>query len=152
MQSFETARDVIDHVETFHQDMGDYYQQLESSISQPRVKMLLQFLVQHEAKLKQGLIDYTEVAPLKVLNTWFQFTSEETAADIIASVDNLDQINIENVSALGMAADDYLQNLFEEVTEVAESRDVKEVFASLQQMEIQEKHNLTRAVNSLHDM
>ena len=72
---FEQVKDIIERAISFHRMIGSYYQQcLEKSINQ-RLRIMLNYLIEHENQLFEGLQDYSQKAPKNVLDTWLQFST-----------------------------------------------------------------------------
>ncbi|WP_043768277.1 ferritin family protein [Algiphilus aromaticivorans] len=69
---FEQVKDVLNHVIDYHQQLSTEYGKLADEAHDPRVRMLLTYLADHEDKLRSGLEGYKTGDHSSVLNTWMQ--------------------------------------------------------------------------------
>ena len=151
MKTFEQAKDVLDNVQDLHDKAGKLYLKLSRQTKSERMKMLLDHMGQHEEKLKENIAAYERDASPKVLEAWFQYTQEETTAQLVEELEVEDEISVAEVTAISLKIDNYLQSLFEEVSDMSRSREVKEVFQNLSEMEKEEKRYLAKVLNSMMD-
>lgn len=42
---FENARAALQHAKTFHQQLGDFYHSLSPQVTQPKAKLLLDYII-----------------------------------------------------------------------------------------------------------
>jgi len=113
--------------------------------------MLLEYMSQHEKDMTVSLANYEKDASKKVLNTWFQYTIEEDYLEFISNLDIKPDLSVNDVTNLGITLDNYLEMLFLDLVEQADSLAVKEVFQNLYELEKQEKNALTRTASSMFD-
>ncbi len=152
MRTFETAQDVLHNARELHHVAGKLYRQLRDGSRDERSRMLLGYMSEHERKMEDSLITYEQHASRPVLETWMQYTLEDSPQDFISNLNTSFNMTPTEIAELGQRVDDYLVDLFEEVTDTASSIELKEVFQNLIDMEHEEKHNLTRAANSLWEL
>jgi len=113
--------------------------------------MLLEYMSKHEKDMTASLTNYGKGASQKVLNTWFQYTLEEDYLEFISNLDIKPDLSVNDVTDLGITLDNYLETLFLDLVEQADSLAVKEVFENLYELEKQEKHALSRTASSMFD-
>ena len=155
MKTFERAKDVLDNVQGFHDQVGQLYHELSDRAENERVKMLLGFMSDHEQKFCQSLASYEETMPRAVRDTWFQYTQEETTETFLKKLDLQPKLSIDDVTDLGMRVDSYLESLFQELSSIADSEgaiEVQEVFRNLLEMEQEAKRTLSKTIDSIWDM
>ncbi|MEE8057762.1 MAG: hypothetical protein V3T17_08010 [Pseudomonadales bacterium] len=152
MKTFETAQDVLNNARELHHRAGELYRQMRDDSKDDRARMLLNFMSEHEQRMETSLARYEQHAPQSVLQTWMQYTLEEPPELFIQRLGITAEMTIDDITALGQKVDNYLVDLFEEVTETAATNELKEVFQNLVAMEEEEKHSLTRAANSLWEL
>jgi len=153
MRTFETAQDVLTNAQAFHYAASQFYRGLHRDSADERAKMLLLFLYEHEDKMSASLASYQQHASEGVLNTWMQYTLEQSPEHFIEQLDTPEHMSVEQIGALGQTIDSYLLEVFEELMQTAATDDLRELFQNLMAMEIEEKHALTRATNGvLRDM
>ncbi|MCK5913073.1 MAG: hypothetical protein KAG12_04295, partial [Desulfuromusa sp.] len=71
------AKGIIDAGRAFHQRASAFYQQLHDKAEGARVKMLLDYLVRHEAHLGRALADFNDESRLKAMGAWYQYAQEQ---------------------------------------------------------------------------
>ena len=152
MKTFETVTDVLSNAQQFHNYAENFYLELQADLADERAKMLLGFMAEHEKKMEDKLMLFSHKSPRHILDTWMQFTVEISPESFFDDFKNKPNYSVDGISALGLKADSYLEGVFQEAGEIAPSADVKEMFKDLASMEDIEKHQLTKAANSLRDV
>jgi rubrerythrin len=146
----QQTRDILRHVAEFHEQLSNFYSQLENQTGKERVKMLLDYLSRHETHLAESIRAYGEDASRKVLNTWFRDPQEADAAQAIKRLQISPDLSIDEVVEMGLKLDNRLITAYRQMADTAESEDVRNVFQNLLALEEQEKHRLAK--NSLRVM
>lgn len=152
MKTFKQAYQVLKDAEKFHLEIADFYEELLEKATDNRTRLLLKHMLEHEQRMAQNLANYGEVAQHKVMQTWLQYTHEESAKDFIKSLNLSDPPNIKEINNMGREVDRYFSDLYEAVYGAIESAEVKEVFEDLKQIQDKERITLSMATNSLWDM
>lgn len=152
MKTFKQAFEVLKDAEKFHREMAELYKELLEKSEDHRTQLLLKHMLEHEQRMAQNLVNYSEVTQHKVMQTWLQYTHEESAQDFIRNLDLSDPPNIKEINAMGREVDRYFSELYEAVYGAIESMEVKEVFEDLKQIQDKERITLSMATNSLWDM
>lgn len=152
MKTFKQAFQVLKDAEKFHRQMADLYEELLEKAADNRTRLLLQHMLEHERRMARNLANYNGVAQHKVMQTWLQYTHEESASDFIRSLDLSDPPTIKEINNMGREVDRYFSDLYEAVYGAIESAEVKEVFEDLKQIQDKERITLSMATNSLWDM
>ncbi|WP_226702271.1 hypothetical protein [Microbulbifer elongatus] len=152
MKTFKQAHEVLKNAQKFHLDMAGVYQQLLESAQDNRTQLLLKHLHEHELRMANNLKNYGAVAEQKVMQTWLQYTHEESAGDLVKNLYLSDKPSIEEINQLGQEVDRYFSDLYHSVYGSIESAEVKEVFENLKHIQDKERITLSMATNSLWDM
>ncbi|WP_299943776.1 hypothetical protein [uncultured Microbulbifer sp.] len=152
MKTFKQAFEIIKDAEKFHLDMAELYQDLLNKSEDYRTGLLLRHMLEHEQRMARNLSNYGAVAQQKVMQTWLQYTHEESAQDFIRHLPLSDPPTIREINNLGREVDRYFSGLYEAVYGAIESMEVKEVFDDLKQIQDKERITLSMATNSLWDM
>ena len=152
MKTFKQAHEVLRDAQKFHLDMAGIYRNLLSKTDDKRTQLLLKHLHEHELRMANNLKDYGAVAQHKVMQTWLQYTLEESATHLVDSLHLSEKPSIEEINGLGQEIDQYFSKLYDSVYESIESEEVKEVFKNLKQIQDKERIALSKATNSLWDM
>ncbi|WOX06425.1 hypothetical protein [Microbulbifer pacificus] len=152
MKTFKQAHEILKNAQKFHLDMAGVYQQLLESAQDKRTELLLKHLHEHELRMANNLKNYGAVAQQKVMQTWLQYTHEESAGDLVKNQYLSDKPSIEEINQLGQEVDRYFSELYLAVYGAIESAEVKEVFENLKHIQDKERITLSMATNSLWDM
>jgi len=152
MKTFKQAAEVIKDAEKFHRELAKLYRELLQKSSDSRTQLLLKHMLEHELRMAKNLANYSEVAKHKVMQTWLQYTQEESAKDFIRKLQLSEPPTIKEINNMGRKVDRYFSELYEAVYGAIESAEVKEVFEDLKQIQDKERITLSMATNSLWDM
>ncbi len=152
MKTFECVRDVFDNIRHFHEKTGRLYRELSDRTQNARAKMLLSYMADHEVSLDRTLTIYQTEGTASVLNTFFQYTTEETPEKFIANLDLKQDPTADDVVEICMKIDKYLACLFEQLAAVADAQGsikVREALENLVEMELEAKKKLAYVTNSI---
>ena len=150
--TFKQAHEVLKDAQNFHLDMAGIYQHLLDNTEDNRTQLLLKHLHEHELRMANNLKNYGAVAEQKVMQTWLQYTNEESANQLVKSLYLSDNPSIEEINKLGQEVDRYFSDLYHGVYGSIESEEVKKVFENLKHIQDKERITLSKATNSLWDM
>jgi rubrerythrin len=142
---FEQVRDVLNHAREFHKRLSEFYRNLADHEETARIKMLLEHIGTHEKSLERGLANFEESASKQVLDTWFQYTQDESTLKLPEAMEIRPHMSVEDVIRIGLELDDRLIELYKDAAESADVPEVREVFNNLLEMQQQDKHHLVRA-------
>ena len=146
------AKEIIDSARAFHQRASIFYQQLHDKTEGARVKMLLDYLVRHEAHLERALANYTEEVRTKALDAWYQYAQEQCLLQPFDVNQYPENMTVKDVMDIGLNIDSCLIASYKGMAEAATSADVREIFESLLLMEEQQKHKLARIALEIEEM
>lgn len=152
MKTFKQAHEVLKDAQKFHLDMAGIYQQLLENSEDSRTRLLLEHLHEHELRMANNLKNYGAVAKHKVMQTWLQYTNEESPRHLVKRLHLSEKPSIDEINQLGQQVDIYFSDLYDVVYGSSESEEVKEVFENLKQIQDKERITLSKATNSLWDM
>lgn len=152
MKTFETVSDILENARIFHQFAENLYLKLQQESKDERAKMLLGFMAKHEKEMETKVSLFGTKSPKNILDTWMQFTVEELPETFFEEVSKDITYTVDGISDMGQRADSYLEAVFQEAVDTAPSVAVKELFENLVEQEEVEKHQLSRATNSLWDV
>ncbi|MBN1543629.1 hypothetical protein JW992_15915 [candidate division KSB1 bacterium] len=144
MKNFQTTRDVLDFARCFHHRLADYYQKLSDSSNEERMRMLLDYMAYHENGIEAILARYKEDASHKVLDSWFQFTEEESFSLPCEEEKIQPHLSVDRVIEHALEIDDCLIRLYRMLVECSRCDSVRDLFANLLEMVEQEKHHKIR--------
>jgi rubrerythrin len=152
--AFETIKDVLDHVREFHHQLSTFYRNLIDKTDMERVRMLLDYLSQHEEHLEESMARYESEVSERILKSWFQYPPPKEIPGICKTlaVDEVVDLSVDGVIKLALELDDCLIDLYNEMIRGSKSEEVREVFQSLLDMEKQEELELVRDSLELKDL
>ena len=114
--TFGQTRDVLDYVRAFHKRLSAFYHELSDAAENPRVRMLLDYISQHEKHLQEGLAAYEESAPRSVLDTWEQCTADRSVLERYRDIKTHPDMSLHEVITLAFEIDDSLMGYFSSST------------------------------------
>ncbi|MBN1835923.1 MAG: hypothetical protein JW820_08730 [Spirochaetales bacterium] len=144
MKTFRQVREIFDIARRFHEQLGHLYQRCSEQTERKRARLLLDYLSRHEENLSVCLARFEErVAPV-VLDTWFQYVPDGIPLRDLETLELQPHMTIKEATALAMRMDDILIGFYRELAGNAETREARELFQSLLEMETNEEILLQR--------
>ena len=150
--AIKQTRDVLDYVRDFHKKLSDFYHDLADQTDKERLKMLLEYISRHERHIEATVTEYEASASKRILDCWLQCAPKMETADIAEDLKLKSSMSVDDVINLAVKLDDYLIDLYKQAADSAESKDAKDVFTKLLEMENHEKHKLVRQAIRLNDI
>ena len=149
---FEQTRDLIDHVVSFHSMLSAHFLELSEKTDNQRLKLLLDYLVEHERAQACRLAEYAEDAPDHVLGRWFQFSDcEEKFKELKDSLGG-EESTVMDVVDLTVRLYDCLIGQFNAFAEGAEVDEIRDVCRSIAALEKKDKLKIVRNSRMLEDL
>lgn len=146
------AREILDYARAYHRRVSEFYQQLSDKSESARVKMLLDYLVRHKAHLDRALEDYTDEVKSRALDTWYRYSQEQCLFAPLDAAQYSNNMTVDEVMELGVTLDSCLLTSYKAMADAAPSRETREIFETLLEMENQQKHKLARIALEIGDM
>ena len=141
---YEQTRTILHHLApAYHRTVSGYFQEMADGEVSPRVRLMLEYLIDHEMHRALALGDFCREAPFKVLDHWFkglEINFPEARADLIddAARTDLDQ--------LIKVAVDYKKILVDYFTYLLDHCTDRETFNLFQTLKNQEEKAMKRMV------
>jgi rubrerythrin len=152
--AFETTKDVLDHAREFHTQLSDFYTLLSRLSEKQRVKLLLDYMSEHEKYLEETLTRYEEEVSKKILNTLFQYPPPkellETCREV--SINRTDELSVDDVIEIAVKLNQCLIDLYKEMIKNSETDLIREVFTNLMEMEKRQELELVRDAQEWKDL
>ncbi len=146
------AKQIIESARAFHQRASRFYEELKDKSEGTRVKMLLDYLVRHEAHLEKALANYSEEVRTKALDAWYQYAQEHCLLQPFDVSQYPANMTTEDVMKIGLNIDSCLIASYKGMAEAATIPEVREIFENLLLMEEQQKHKLARVALEIEEM
>lgn len=148
---FKQLKDVLDYLINAHQQMGEYYTQLSDTVLQQRVKLILDYLAEHENHISNELLQYEKDAPYGVLNAWFQDIQDDPLLLKLEQPPAPD-LSEEQVMRIALELDDRLISLYEQLASHCKSSAARDALENLLDQEKQRKKRFVLSMLRMHDL
>lgn len=152
MSNFEQISDVLGHHLELHQRIGNFYTGLSGEVKSPQASMLLNTLAGHEEKMRHELQEYSEQAPDGLMNTFFQYSHEQSVEGLFSLSKSSENLTANDVFDISSEFDAYLSDFYGEMIEVSDIDEAKDMFLNLRDQMEEEKKRLSLDMNGLLDM
>ena len=152
--AFETTKDVLDHAREFHTQLSDFYNLLSRKSEKQRVKLLLDYMSQHEKHLEETLSRYEEEVSERILNTWFQNSPPKQVLNTCKEIgiEGKEDLTVDDVIEMAVKLDRCLIDLYKDMIKNAETDEVRDVFKNLAEMERRYELELVRNAQEWKDL
>ncbi|QOC22473.1 hypothetical protein IC757_15935 [Wenzhouxiangella sp. AB-CW3] len=150
---YKTVKDVLDWTAELHKQLGDLARKVADNPERARLKLVVDYLADHEARLKDAIVKFEEASPDGVLATWFDRAPEielpdlEQEAVALAHADNIEQA----VSRV-VEFHEHIVGIYTQLAEQTNNEKIRELFENLAALENHDKLHLVRNAHHLRDM
>lgn len=150
------TRAIIDRSRDFHEQVSALYHRMADDANQTRVRLLLDYMSQHEQRIAEALAEYEHDAPTKVLDSWLQDAGNGESHPHLFNRIRALQLNVssdvDEVIALGVSLSEELIAQYRELADRAEPKFLREVFSNVQRMEEKALKQFVRDAGRLNDL
>ncbi|MGH8493935.1 MAG: hypothetical protein ACRERR_12660 [Moraxellaceae bacterium] len=143
------TRDVLQQAHAFHDRLSLHYAELSENSADERLRLLCNYLSEHEHQLAHALTRYMHDASVHLLDAWLQNVPDERAFNACAVLSLAG--GAEEVMTSAQHYDDCLMQMYAAMHDAAGQEDVRGMFANLIAMEEQEKHRVSLNMQTLYD-
>jgi hypothetical protein len=141
-----TVHDVLTQIEEFHRSLEELYSRLAASCTNPRTRMLAEYMAKREGRLVAAIERYDEdVRNMSTLAYWFKVAPLLPEDLRLESVTLSPDISTDDLSNFAVARDESLRRFVQDISEAATSLRVRELFADLMAQEEREQRQTARA-------
>jgi len=141
---YEQTRSILQHLApNYHRTVSHYYQALADGDVSPRVRLMLDYLIDHEQHRALALGEFCQNASPHVLDHWFkgvEFNFPEARADLLGDAARVD------LDELIKAAVSYKRTLISYFAHLLEHCSEKETLYLFQTLKTQEEKAMKRMV------
>ena len=150
---YKTVKDILDWTAELHRQLGEMAEQTADEPERGRLKIVVDYLSDHEARLKEAIHDFEKDIPEGVLATWFDRAPDFKMPDLAQEAEGLARAgNIEQAIALVVAFHDQIVGIYNNLAEQTNNEKIRELFESLASLEEHDKLRLVRNAHHLRDM
>jgi len=149
---YETVHDVLEFAAEFHARLSRYYVQLASIAEAKRVRLLLDYLQRQQQDMADGFVEYEKDAAAKLMQTYLQYTPEESLQSQFPSPPLPADMSIDDVVQVAENCADVLIRLYDAVANQSVPLQMRELFLQLKQREEAEKAQIIRSALNLKEL
>ncbi len=149
---FKKTRDVLDHVKSFHEAVSTRYENVASETDRKRLKLLLDYISGREKDLAHAISEFTDETSDQVLNTWFQYTTDDTPIQRLLDSELRPNMTTDDLMRTTMQIADHFITLYREMIDAADTNELREVFQNLLDREQKEKEKVARNFQMFMDI
>lgn len=148
----EQVKDILEHTRRFHELISDYYQDLSKHTDKERLRIILDYLAEHERHLENALAEYEKCAAKEILNVWLPYSPcQKHLVEFRLKLEAYD-ISPKEIAEKIIALDDCVINMYKELLSQTDSSEVKDVLHSILDFEEQEKRIAVRDLVWMEDV
>ncbi|MFV1972490.1 MAG: hypothetical protein ACC648_02125 [Thiohalobacterales bacterium] len=146
------TRDILELVRQFHQAVSDHCEQVSGATDAKRLKLLLDYISEREQSLADALTVFTEQTPAPVLDTWFQYTGDDTAIYRLLDSNLNPAMTEDDLLRLILRITDHFSDLYSDMVTASPADKVRAVFQNLLDEELKGKEQLARNFQMMADL
>jgi hypothetical protein len=145
------TRDILAYIEHLHEELGAAYQALDENVSDPRSKLLLDYLKAMEDKSAKALHGYTRESINVALREWEPADLDDRI--VRERLKALQHPDVRSDELLDAALDiaNWFERFFAELERASTLPEQAELFASMREHAVKERNRLNRNANQLGD-
>lgn len=148
----EQVKDILEHTRHFHELISDFYQSLSFQTDKERLKIILDYLSEHEKHLEKAFAEYEKTASKNILDSWLPFTPcTERLANFKKQLKS-EEVTTKEIIQKVIELDDYVIDMYRDLVKQADNQDVKDVFYSILDFETHEKRVAMRDLVWMEDV
>lgn len=144
MQYYEQTRNLVGRAKEFHAHLHNIHGQIQDANKSEKIKKLLGYLEMHDRELEQGIAKLPPDTNNKILDIWFKYIPEGNACKCFDLIHVQPHMTVEEVTEVIMEIDNCLLELYEEISRVWDTQDVRDVFGNMFRLLKGEKNKLSR--------
>ncbi len=150
---YKTVKDILDWTAELHRQLADLARQYAEDPDHQRLKLVVDYLADHEAHLKQATLAFEKDIPEGVLATWFYRAPDFEMPDLAEEAEALARAdNIEQVVSRVVDFHEQIVTIYRNLAEQTNNDRIRDLFESLAALEEHDKLRLVRNAHHLRDM
>ncbi len=149
---FKKTRDVLAHVSHFHREISAACDRVSNETDAKRLNLLLDYVSEREKQLADAVSVFTQNTSKQVLDTWFQYTSDDTPIQRLLDSDMKPDMTPDDLMRVTMQIADHFIALYKDIAAVADTDEVRAVFQNLLDEEQKGKEKLARNFQMFMDL
>jgi len=150
---YEQTRTILHHLApAYHRTVSEYFQEFADGDVSPRVRLMLEYLIDHEMHRALALGDFCREAAPHILNHWFkgvEVNFPEAQAGLLTDVARRD---LDQLVKVAVAYKTTLIDYFSYMLDHCSDREMFNLFQSLKKQEEQAMKRMVRHSQGLMDL
>lgn len=145
---YEQVKTIMGRAQRYHRKLSEFYQKLDETTSEEheRMKLVLQYLQQHENKLERQLREFEKNARPNAMDTWVQFPPDENLENVFDTSRLKKDMSINDIVVLTLEFDNTLLKFYERARDVASTSEIGEMFDHLLSEGINDRKELVQSI------
>ncbi len=150
---FEQTRTILQKLAPgYHLKVRDYFQQFGEGEISPRVRMMLDYLIEHEELRAQALADFCAAAPQKLLELWLKGLEVEFPQLVDNMLDDGCRYDLNELIRVAVTYKQALIDYYQYAVEHSADAKTSAMFEQLKNQEDQALKRLIRHAQGLADL
>ncbi|MEQ8764709.1 MAG: hypothetical protein RL885_12335 [Planctomycetota bacterium] len=142
--SFQQTVDLFRRSERWHHRASDLFAELAERVTQPKAKMLLEFLCEREQQIAAGIRERRQGLSPQAASTWFQYTPDDQITRSIDALGLTEDISLDELIERALALFLEFEHLYADLAQLASHREVQAAFRDLQSYADIEGHKFVK--------
>ena len=151
MKTNKQTREIIEDIRLSHSRMSDYFDQLHRKDEKEKLKILLDYLTQHEKHRDEILAKYEDETSSKSMDVWFKYIPMNDISKYLENVRIESNMSVQDVVGIALDLDDQLIKMYKRLVDNSKNTEIRNMFNCLLSRLEQEKRNLARDTLWLND-
>lgn len=145
MSSDKTV-EIVHRGEEFHRQLGKFYRTLYQQATDPRVKMALQYLIQHEAEMEDNTRAFAKDVPSPHADRWFKYSPNEELQKLLETHPMTPDMSLDHLSECAHRYSECITRYYRQFADTAVPEPLVEAFRKLLEMEEEGQKKMTVAL------
>ena len=125
MKMYEQIHKIIENVRLNHKQLSDFYVQLHRKDEKERLKMLLDYLTQHEKHRDETLAKYEDETSSKAMDVWYKYIPIDNTSTYLENVIFKSNMSIHDVICIALDLDDRLIEMYKRLVDNSKNTEVR---------------------------
>lgn len=151
MKTNKQTSDIFEEIRLFHNKSSDFFNHLHRKNEKGELKILLDYLTQHEKHREETILKYESENFSKSKDIWFKYVPVNNASSYLKHIKIDPSMSVQDVIRIAFDLDDQLIELYKLLVGNSKNTDIKNIFSSLLNRLVKEKKNLSRDTLWLND-
>lgn len=144
-------KDILGHIRRYHHQLANQLGELKVHESDPRVRLLLEYMARHEINFEKTLNGYEKDAAKSILATWIKYVPDDAVTEAANQLKLHDEMPADEILAAVIAFDRALTDMYRELADETSVPRVQDLFTKLIDLENRKDRKFSITVLELAD-